>query len=509
MKLLKLTYSEILKQTKKLSFKVCLIILLAFAIGIPVLFKALSQNEYSNQVYSKEDLSYYEDLLIKNPKTDEEQLENKLNEVMIDTIKMSFVKEKDKEATDFKISLYEEYKSDKMTAVVLEYMIEGKTIDYARVDEEFNLNSEGYKEIEPTELLKIKDELLLNAEETIKIIDKNDYTYYLNEQLESLKNSEPNEENANLIKVYEKLIQLNITDDSDFRISEAKNIIENYNQKETPMTKQEYKDQKSKISYDDYLKLIDMKNETLDNSVKKSWYAIEHNINYNKEGTKSAFNDSIQNNTVFLSIIIVIIAGGIVANEFQKGTIRLLVIRPNKRWKILLSKFLAIISIIIVLALTTYIASFVINGLLFGFEDYFISDLAVKGGSVVEVSYILNSFVKLGILLIPIIFVGLIAFSLSTISKNTALSVGISIFLLVGYSLIIMMMVLIGISFIDLTFLPYLEYVQFTDPLSLVNSCYSYDIYYTFKQANIVLLIWAILIYVLTNYIFIKRDIKN
>ena len=72
-----------------------------------------------------------------------------------------------------------------------------------------------------------------------------------------------------------------------------------------------------------------------------------------------------------------------------------------------------------------------------------------------------------------------------------------------------MMMVLIGLPFIDLTFFPYLDYVQFTDPLSLVNSCYSYDMYYTFKQANIVLLIWAILIYALTNYIFIKRDIKN
>ena len=126
-----------------------------------------------------------------------------------------------------------------------------------------------------------------------------------------------------------------------------------------------------------------------------------------------------------------------------------------------------------------------------------------------EVSYILNSIIKLGILLIPIVFVGLIAFALSAITKNTALSVGVSIFLLVGYSLIIMMMVLIEMPFIDLTFLPYLEYVQFTDPLSLVNSCYSYDIYYTFKQANIVLLIWAILIYALTNYIFIKRDIKN
>lgn len=509
MKILKLTYSEILKQTKKLSFKVCLIILLAFAIGIPVLFKALSQDEYSNRIYYEEDLSYYENSVMENPKTDEEQLENKLNEVMIDIIKMSFAKEKNKEATDFKTSLYDEYRNYKMTAVVLEYMIEGKTIDYVKIDEEFNLNSESYKGIELAELSEIRDNLLLKAEETVKIIDKNDYTYYLNEQLENLKNSESSEVNDNLIKVYEKLIQLNITDESDFRINEANSIIENYNQKEIPMTKHEYKDQKSKISYDDYLKLTSIKNKELDDSIAKSWYAIEHNINYNKEGAKSAFNDSIQNNTVFLSIIIVIIAGGIVANEFQKGTIRLLVIRPNKRWKILLSKFLAIISIIIVLALITYIASFVTNGLLFGFKDYFIPDLAVKGASVAEVSYILNSIIKLGILLIPIVFVGLIAFALSAITKNTALSVGVSIFLLVGYSLIIMMMVLIEMPFIDLTFLPYLEYVQFTDPLSLVNSCYSYDIYYTFKQANIVLLIWAILIYALTNYIFIKRDIKN
>ena len=283
MKILKLTYTEIVKQTKKLSFKVCLIILLAFAIGIPVLFKALAQDEHSNQIYYEEDLLYYENSIIEDPKTDEEQLENKLNEVMVDTINMSFVKEKNEEATDFKVSLYDEYRNYKMTAVVLEYMIEGKTIDYAKIDEGVNLNSESYKGIELAELSKIKDNLLLKAEETVKIIDKNDYTYYLNEQLENLKNSESNETNNNLIKVYEKLIQLNITDDSDFRINEANSIVENYNQKEIPMTKQEYKDQKSKISYDNYLKLTNIKNKALDDSISKSWYAIEHNINYNKE----------------------------------------------------------------------------------------------------------------------------------------------------------------------------------------------------------------------------------
>lgn len=509
MKILKLTYTEILKQTKKLSFKVCLIILLAFAIGLPVLFKAVSQSDLSNKVYYEEDLTYYENSIIEDPKTDEEKLENELNNVMIDTIKMSFSKEKGKEATDFKKELYEDYSNDKMILVVLDYLIKGKTIDYEVIDEYFDLNSQMYKDLDYNELIKVKEELLLQTEETLEMIDKDDYTYYLNKELENLKNAEYSEENANLIKVYEKLIDLNITDESDFRIVEAKNIIENYNQTEEAMTKQEYKDQKSKISYENYLKLVNTKNKALDDSIKKSWYAIDHNINYNKEGTKTSFNDSIQNNTIFLSIIIVIIAGGIVANEFQKGTIRLLVIRPNKRWKILLSKFLAILVILVTLGLATYAISFITNGILFGFKDYFIPDLIVKNKEVVEVSYIINSLLRLGMLLIPIMFVGLIAFALSAITKNTALSVGISIFLLVGYSLIIMMMVLIGMPFIDLTFLPYLEYVQFTDPLSLVTSCTSYDIYYTFKKANLVLLIWAILIYALANFIFIKRDIKN
>ncbi len=238
-------------------------------------------------------------------------------------------------------------------------------------------------------------------------------------------------------------------------------------------------------------------------------YAIDHNIDYNKTGSRTSLNEIIINNVAFLGLIVVIISGAIVASEYQKGTIRLLVIRPNKRWKILLSKFLTITILTIVLAFITYLASFLTNGILYGFKDYFISDLIISNGKIKEISFILLSIGKMLMLLIPIIFSGLIAFFLSTITKNTALSVGLSIFLQFGYGLITMILVLINFPFINFTFLPYLDYSQFNDYSTLSNNLYMYETYYTFGLANLVLIIWSIILYIISNIIFIKRDIRN
>ena len=41
-------------------------------------------------------------------------------------------------------------------------------------------------------------------------------------------------------------------------------------------------------------------------------------------------------------LLTVIVAAGIVASEFSQGTIKMLLTRPVKRWKILLSKFLTV-----------------------------------------------------------------------------------------------------------------------------------------------------------------------
>lgn len=59
---------------------------------------------------------------------------------------------------------------------------------------------------------------------------------------------------------------------------------------------------------------------------------------------------------VFVCIMGIIVAGGILSIEFSEGTIKLLMIRPIRRWKILFSKYVAVIFFIFVLE--TFMFSF-------------------------------------------------------------------------------------------------------------------------------------------------------
>ena len=54
-----------------------------------------------------------------------------------------------------------------------------------------------------------------------------------------------------------------------------------------------------------------------------------------------------------------------------------------------------------------------------------------------------------------------------------------------------------------------MDYSQFLNPMTLIDNCYAYETYYNFTYANVVLLTWGIFIYMISNLIFIKRDIKN
>ncbi len=506
MKIFNLTKTEIKKQTNKLSFKICLIILLVLAIGMPILFKFFSSNDVE-YVYTKEDLNIYQSVIIKNPKTDDEVLRNELNSIMIDVINLN-LKNRDK-ATEYNTSLYSDYSSEKMTSKVLEFMLNNKNIDNEQIDEEFGLETSLYKNTTNNEILFIKEDIDKRIKNLEELISEDSYNNYLKQEIEDLKQDNTNDNNKEIVKAYERFLKLNITNKNDFRINELNNIVESISGKIQVVSEREYQKTDNKVSYENYVKITNKENKELDNKIKKSWYAIDNNIDYNKNGVRDSLSDVIINNVAFLSIIIVIISGGIVASEFQKGTIRLLVIRPNKRWKILFSKFLAIVVLTLGLALITYTASFITNGILYDFKDYFISDLVISNNVVKEVSFVLISLCKMFILLIPTLFAGLIAFFLSSVTRNTALSVGVSIFIQVGYSIVIMILVLINFPYINLTPLPYLDYSQFLDYTMLSNNFYMYDTYYSFKLANIVLLVWGVILYIISNISFVKRDIKS
>ncbi|MGZ4032390.1 MAG: ABC transporter permease [Tumebacillaceae bacterium] len=71
--------------------------------------------------------------------------------------------------------------------------------------------------------------------------------------------------------------------------------------------------------------------------------------------------------TGLLTIFATVVAGDIVSSEFTWGTIKLLLIRPKNRTKVLLAKYLSTLLFGLVLLLILFVTSYVVGGLLFGF----------------------------------------------------------------------------------------------------------------------------------------------
>lgn len=78
MKLMKLTYNEILKQVKKKGFIISLCILILFSIGLPVLYKLFAYSNTTYPIFDDSSKNYYENQIIKNPSTNDDKLFNEL-----------------------------------------------------------------------------------------------------------------------------------------------------------------------------------------------------------------------------------------------------------------------------------------------------------------------------------------------------------------------------------------------------------------------------------------------
>ena len=504
MKIIKLIYNEIIKQTKKKSFIISLALLLLFAGSLPLLYKSFAYEEATTNLYTTYDINIQQEQIIKNPKTNQDELFNELTNQKIEIMKNAISK-KEQNST-FKINIYDEYTTTKLNTIVLEHIIKNEKIDYNNIDDNFFLTTTNYKNLTTEELLQEQQQENKKLLELQQVIDTNNYLWYLkNTQKELDLTTETGKKTNELIN---EMITLNITDENDTRIEEANKIIDYYNQKETPMSLSDYQKSDSKITYNQYLKITNDKNKELDNKIAQSYYALRNNIQYTNDA-KSAFKSIINSDISLISLIIVVLGGAIVSSEFSKGTIRLLVIRPNKRYKLLLSKFLSLIVLTIIFGLIAYTTTFITTGLAFGFNNLLVNDLTSVGNQVIQQSFLTNTISNTLIMLIPVMFIGTISFFLSTVTKSTALSVGLSIFILMGGTLAIALLSVIKFPFIDLTFLPYLDFSQFLNKLDLIKNYEMYQIYYTFNKAILVLLIWSIIIYLISNFIFCKKDIKN
>ena len=199
------------------------------------------------------------------------------------------------------------------------------------------------------------------------------------------------------------------------------------------------------------------------------------------------------------------IAGTIVSEEWSKGTIKLLLVKPYTRTQILLSKFLTVLIISAFVIVSTILMQILVGGILFGFESLF-EPVVVYNLSTNAIQEI-NILAYLGIQTLTqlpiIILLATLAFAISTIFSNSALAITVSLLGYMGASIINQLAIAYNLSFMKYFVtmnwdlgqylfggLPYME------GMNLIISI-------------IICVVYLLIMLIPTFIIFKKRNIKN
>ncbi len=279
--------------------------------------------------------------------------------------------------------------------------------------------------------------------ELTKRLENDDWRYFANEELKSaeekvktLENEKSNTEDKQRLETLEKEIAIakidlevakyRVDEDIKYGYDHMNTALMNYQEQSylivqteksnTDLTYQEKKDY----------------NDAIENK-EISKYIIENHVDVEKANDLRGILTRFFNEFgLFIIVIIVMIAGTIVSEEFNKGTIKLLLIKPYNRNKILLSKFITVLIITIFAIIVILGMELIVGGIVFGFES--LQTPVIVYNFDTNMIQEINIFTYVGtqvIMVLPsIILLATLSFALSTIFTNSPVAIALP---LLGY----------------------------------------------------------------------------
>lgn len=232
-------------------------------------------------------------------------------------------------------------------------------------------------------------------------------------------------------------------------------------------------------------------------------YILETKEDTNNSHTNRAVLMEFFSEYNFLTLVFVImIAGGIISDEFNKGTIKSMLITPYKRLTILTSKLITSLLMIIFFTVFALIVQFIVGSVVFGFEGLgvpvVIYNLSTKSIEVISlVKYLLIMFVAT---LPQVILLTTFAFTASTVINNTAFAIAITFCGIIGTEII-------NLAATRLTFLNYFVTTNWDFTYYLFGNKSPFGL--TLTHSIIVCLVYFIIMIILSCLVFKKKDIKN
>lgn len=419
---------------------------------------------------------------------------------------VSFINSKDTSYSYDPSVYYDPSDPDPVAKEMNEYYKKYKSSDWQtyKLDDFYLVASSYYNE-------KNNEEYKLEYEKYKDAFKNNDWKYFVNTELAKEKNDLEILKTGLLDKTLSK--------------KEVRNLKASIFQKETEIEMLEYR-LKENVAYgSDYLNQaissinnasygkyfyenVDPKNSDYQQNVKtyyESKYILDtkedtNNIQDLRSSLMHFFDDYI-----FLILVFgVMIAGSIVSEEYNKGTIKSLLITPYKRNTILLSKFITVLIMLLLFVIVAYFMDFIIEGCFLGFQS--ITNHVVTYNFSTNTLEIMGLFkyilIKTIAILPEIILLITLAFAVSTIIGNTAFAIVITFAGFIASSIINMFAV-----YYKIEILKYFVTTNWNFNEYLFGATSQYGT--SFTHAVIVCIIYFLIMIITSFIVFKRKNIKN
>lgn len=408
---------------------------------------------------------------------------------------------------------------------------------------------EKYIDITAEERLKVLDEIDEHLETIFETIEKNDFPTYIalsieqeNEQIEEMNDQiamheetiidNPEQEEylsqnitdlekqinniqTNIIPIWEYRLDNNIIPRDGSWQNSALYQIEEYTSQVMYiqiMSVEEFNEHRYMAeeygSYAQYKEKIQKQIDEANNYIfiaQSSLDADQPDMSFVQDGARTK-TVGFLDYSIFVALFSILAGGWIIAREFSQGTIRLLMIRPKTRTKILMSKFLAVLIICLAMYTAGCLLNLVANGIFAGFSDFGYPNFTASG----EINFFAFYIPKFLACIVTIIFGYTVAFMLSSVTKNIAVSIAVPIVCFIGCMIAINALAYSRmINWIAYTPIPYVQVSSFFSQYTPVARLISRGVPVSLTYGIILLLGLSAVCTFISIWIFKKRDITN
>ena len=409
--MINLIKNEFIKLLKKKSIYIVLIITLLFVVLINFLYKYTSNNSYSR--YFEDDIDYYSQCLKSLDSNNPDEVEAYADiKTQLDIV-----------------TLISKYGFDTWQANIIPEKL-GSSIG--------SINYYTYIEKNETALANAKQEY----DKLVEILDSNNWKYFANIELKELNEKINLEENAklaitdkssleesnyilNIYKIDKQVLEWRLSKDISYDnsfLNTALNDYANYSKHILSYERDNDSTYSEKLEYYNSLERANINK-----------YYIENNItNIRDDDNRDILINLLNEYELFILIFIIMISGSIVSDEFSKGTIKLLLVRPYNRLKILSAKFITCLCMLICFIIFISVCQLFVGGIVQGFNCLNVPAVVYNHNTnTIETMSIAKHIVITSCAKLPMyLLLMTLAFTISTLFTNSALAIALP---LLGY----------------------------------------------------------------------------